>query len=255
MKKSTVIALVPPLVMITPAFASVEASEVTELIESNDWITLKNIWQLANSVKPDNLMSFPMATEKGDSILVQLNSLFQEPTQSPELNTALQLTQRIVTLRISRLSRIGMMYITRMMPPWTKSVQDEMMFNFESHLTELDSLLEENEITAAEFVYARNTLLSKAETIIILDLVNLTDRDIYRFAPSDYHKVNTGILLQQLDLSYRAALDTLKYSPQHLYTEHFESIVEQHAIFLEKYDEFRAAKPIFQLLLTDLMEP
>lgn len=262
MKKSTVIALVPPLVMIAPAFASAETSAVTEIIESDDWLTLKSIWQLANGINPQELNpsptefgSFPLATEKGDSILTQLNSLFQEPLDNPELDTALQLTKRIATLRITRLSRMNMMYMTRMMPPWTDVVQDEMVFNFESRLTELDSLLEEKEITPTEFINARETLLLKAETIAILELINQTGREVYRFSPNDYQKVNTDIILEQLDLSYRAALDTLAHSSKHLYTEHYESVVTQHEIFLERYEEFTEAKPIFRLLLTDLMEP
>lgn len=255
MRKSTVIALASPLVITTPALAGAEMNDVTELIQSDDWATLKNIWQLANNIQPEGIYSPPIAIEKGDSIIVQLNSLFQEATQNPQLNTALEFTREIVTLRISRLSRINGLLMTRMMPPWTDQVQEDMLFNFQSRLTELDSLIEEKEITVAEFISARDTLLQKAETIMILELINQTDRAIYNFVPNDYDKVDTNIILEQLDLSYRAALDSLELHPTHIYAEGYENIVNQHEAFLEKYDEFRIAKPIFQLLLTDLMDP
>ncbi|MCD4708665.1 MAG: hypothetical protein K8S62_13105, partial [Candidatus Sabulitectum sp.] len=146
--------------------------------------------------------------------------------------------------------------IMRMAPPWTETVQDNLLFNFEQRITTLTGLAESSEISAAEFIAARDTLLERAETWAVLEI--LQEDQAYR--NYDYYgwpseEMDTDAILERLDLSYRAALDTLKKQEPGENTEYFQLAVQQHEEFLQKYSEFQLAAPALKILLMDLIEP
>lgn len=246
------------LLTISATAATAQTAETRVILESEDWETLKTIWRLINRVKPsDGFSGFPVATEKGDSLQAVIDGLFAETdNQATQINTAIQLISRITSTRIMRLSRMNPSMIMRMAPPWTETVQDNLLFNFEQRITTLTGLAESSEISAAEFIAARDTLLERAETWAVLEI--LQEDQAYR--NYDYYgwpseEMDTDAILERLDLSYRAALDTLKKQEPGENTEYFQLAVQQHEEFLQKYSEFQLAAPALKILLMDLIEP
>jgi radical SAM protein with 4Fe4S-binding SPASM domain len=66
--------------------------------------------------------------------------------------------------------------------------------------------------------------------------------------------MSVDLLLQQIDLSYSAALDTLaKYSPGE-YEGYYYQTAAQYEAFQKKLEEFEHAEPVLRVMLTDLME-
>jgi len=242
------------LTLSVPA-ATAQTTEIRAILESDDWEALRAIWKLANGVKPNpGYRDFPIATEKGDSLRAAVDRLFTD-IEDPLLETALVLVQRITSTRITRMSRINPSMLTRVMPPWAVTVQEGLLFNFEDRITILTSLVEEDEITATGFIAARDTLLERAVTWALLDVLpqvqSHADYDYYGWTVEE---MDTDAVLARLDLSYRAALDTLKKREPGENTEYLQLVVRQHEEFLQKYTEFQLAVPVLRILLTDLME-
>ncbi len=232
-------------------------AELQELFQSEDWNTLNTIWQTLNRVRPtESYSSFPIASEKGDSITAELRSLFRDMEyQSPEVSMALDMTINLAALRTMRLSRINPMMMTRMVAPWTETVQDGLLFSFEDRITTLSQLLQEGEITATEYTAARDSLLEKAVTMSLLDMLNDQSRlGFYEFPITDESSVSVDTILQRLDMSYTAALDTLAKAVPSEYEDHYEMIVEQHERFQDDYEAFQRAAPAFRAILSELME-
>ncbi|MCK5131011.1 MAG: hypothetical protein KAR40_02535 [Candidatus Sabulitectum sp.] len=254
MKNCTKITLAGTVMLMVPA-VNADDADIQSVIESDDWETLKNIWKLINGVEPiDHLSDNPIAEEKGDSLRAVIDALFSE-IEDPQLHTAVSLIQRITSTRIMRLSRINPYLITRMMPPWTETVQHDLLFNFEDRITTLMTLVESGEVSAAEFIAARDTLMERAETWAVLEILH----EVQTYRHHDYFNwrsetIDTDAVLERLDLSYRAALDTLKKLEPGENTEYFRLAVRQHEEFLEKYSEFEQAKPVLRMLLADLIE-
>lgn len=253
MKSYTKITLASTVMLMVPA-VNADDADIQSVIESDDWEALKNIWKLINGVKPvDHLSDFPIAAEKGDSLRAAIDALFSE-IEDPQLQTAVSLIQRITSTRIMRLSRINTLLITRMMPPWAETVQHNLLFNFEDRITTLMALVESGEVSATEFIAARDTLMERAETWAVLEI--LQEVRTYRdYGPSyvQIETIDTDTALERFDLSYRAALETLKKLKPGEDTEYLRLAVRQHEEFLEKYSEFELAKPVLRMLLADLM--
>lgn len=230
-------------------------TEIDSLVNSPDWQTLKSTWRTLNLIVPSEDYIFPIVPEKGDSIAALLNGLFTDhPFQSAELSRAADMVRSLAVQRTMRLSRINPMMLTRMMPPWTYTVYEDILFNFESRITTLTELLTENEISATEFIAARDTLLNKALAIALLEIINDPRRaGMYDYFPQTKH-LTVDTILHRLDMSYRAALDSLALPEMHPYAENYETIVAQHEEFLKEYERFIEAAPVFRLLLEDLME-
>ncbi len=238
----------------------IQEAEIQSVIESEDWETIKTIWRMADRAKPPGNMfgdSYQLAMEKGDSLRAVVDSLFLETEfDNPELRQAVYLIQRITSMRIMRLSRINPSMLMRMMPPWTETVQDNLLFNFEQRITTLSDLVESGEITAVEFAAARDTLMERAETWAMLEILQevRTYRN-YDFDGWQPEIVDADLVLERLDMSYRAALDTLSKAKLSVNAESFQVVVDQHRQFTERYDEFVEAKPVFRILLMDLIDP
>lgn len=232
-------------------------AELQELFQTEDWNTLNTIWQTLNRAKPMNdYGNFSIASEKGDSITAELRNLFQDVEhQSPEVSLALDMTINLATLRTMRLSRISPLLMTRMIAPWTETVQDGLLFSFEDRITTLSELLQEGEITATEYTAARDSLLEKAITMSLLEMLNEQSRlGFYEFPITDGTSVSVDTILQRLDMSYAAALDTLARSVPSEYEDHYKMIVEQHERFQDDYETFQRAAPAFRAILSELME-
>ena len=234
-----------------------EAIRLETVLESEDWAALKNIWRMANRVKPSEILhEFPVATEKGDSLNTVVGTLFSETDyESSQVMTAVSMIKRMTQTRIMRLSRINMTMLTRMIPPWTLIVRDNQLFNFENRIFTLTRLADAGEITASEFITARDTLLDRAETLAVLEILeDVYEQDDYGYFTDPVKELGTEIILQRLALSYRAALDTLSKQSPSEHIEHYQVAVQQYEEFLEKYSEFERVEPVFRILLTDLME-
>ena len=194
---------------------------------------------------------------KGYLLQTAVDSLFLEnEINNPELRQAVYLIKRITSMRIVRLTTLNPSLITRMMPPWTETVQDNLLFNFEQRITILSDLVVSGEISAVEFAAARDTLMERAETWAMLEILQevRTYRN-YDFDGWQPEIVDTDLVLERLDMSYRAALDTLSKAKLSENAEFFQVVVEQHRQFLERYDEFVEAKPVLSILLMDLIDP
>jgi len=232
-------------------------AELQELFQTEDWNTLNTVWQTLNRVKPtDGYSSFPISFEKGDSITAVLRGLFQQgDNRSPEVALALEMTINLCVARTMKLSRMNPLMMTRMIPPWTETVQDAMLFSFEDRITTLTELLQEGEITALEYTAARDSLLDKAVTVSLLEMTSALGRPaVYDYYFGDESVVTPEVILQRLDMSYSAALDTLAKAVPSGYAEHYKMIVEQHERFMEDYEVFRRATPAFRAILAELME-
>jgi|GEM_PF-1585129 len=234
-----------------------ETTDIRMLLESEDWAVLKNIWQSIDSLKPsDGYSSFPVSIKKGDSLLAVVNSLFAGSVQqNPEIRTSLSLIRRVTALRLMRLSRINPALLTRMMPPWTDTVQDQLLFNFETRLASLDSLVEEEEVTPVEFAAARQVLVEKAELLAVLQVIEATElQPYYRFDVKYSDRMSIDLLLQQIKLSYSAVLDTVaRYSPEEDAGFYREAAVQYEA-FKKSFEDFEHTEPILRVLLTDILE-
>ncbi|MEA3266177.1 MAG: hypothetical protein U9P42_04465, partial [Candidatus Fermentibacteria bacterium] len=199
---------------------------------------------------------FPMATEKGDSLSLLVRSLFAVTDfSSQETETAVSLIKRITDTRVLRASRVNMTMLTRMIPPWELLVRESQLFNFEERITTLTSLVEEGEITPSEFIAARDSLLDRAETLAVLEILEEVQLQAdHGFYNDPVDGLDTEMIVARLDLSYRAALDALSRENPSVHIEHYQAAVQQHEEFLVRYEEFEEAKPILRILLTDLME-
>ncbi len=239
-----------------------DASDVQSFIESEDWQTIKTIWRIADKVKPPvdiyNFSSTSSLTmEKGFSLQAAIDSLFLEnEINNPELRQAVYLIQRITFVRIVRLTSLNPSLIMRMAPPWTEIVQDNLLFNFEQRITILSDLVESGEITAVEFTAARDTLMERAETWAMLEIL----QEVRTYRSYDYDGwqpeiVDADLILERLDISYRAALDTLSKPKLSLNAESFQVVVDQHRQFMARYETFVEAKPVLRILLMDLINP
>jgi len=243
------------LALSVPA-AEAEIPELDQVLESADWDTLRAIWRLADRAEPtQNWTNLPIAPEKGDSIRAVVDGLFADTgLENGPLRASLSLIQRITSARLMSLSRLSSLLMTRMIPPWTDTVQENLLFNFEVRITTLHGLVEAGEISPSEFIAARDTLLQKAETWAVLEI--LAQSQIQRSYDFYYEpeEMNTEEVLERLDLSYRAALDSLEKSSSGINREYYLIAVQQHEEFLKRYEEFQLAKPFLRILLTDLME-
>jgi len=232
-------------------------TEIQSVIESQNWSTLKDIWQIVDRLKPsEEHYEFPMATEKGDSLSFLVGSLFTVTDfASPETETAVSIIQRITETRVLRASRANMNMLTRMIPPWGLLVRESQLFNFEERVTTLTSLVRAGEITPREFIASRESLLDRAETLAVLEILEEVQLQAdYGFYTDPVDGLNTDMILARLDLSYRAALDTLGRENPSEHIEHYQIAVQQHQEFLVRYEEFEKAKPVLRILLADLME-
>lgn len=244
------------LTLSSPA-VNAHTAEIRAVLESDDWEALRTIWKLANGVKPNpGYRDFPIASEKGDSLRAAVDHLFTDADiEDPLLETALALVQRITSTRIIRMSRINPSMLTRVMPPWAVTVQEGLLFNFEDRITTLTGLLEADEITAVGFIAARDTLLERAVTWALLDILpQVQSHANYDYYGWSIEEMDTNAVLARLDLSYRAALDTLKKREPGENTEYLQLAIRQHEEFLQEYAEFQLAVPALRILLTDLME-
>ncbi|MCK5035814.1 MAG: hypothetical protein KAS73_07980, partial [Candidatus Sabulitectum sp.] len=171
------IAIGGSLLLVVPAVNAsgthIQEAEIRFVIESQNWSTLKDIWQIADRLNPsEEHYEFPMATEKGDSLSSLVRSLFAVTDfASPETETAVSMIQRITDTRVLRASRVNMTMLTRMIPPWTLLVRESQLFNFEERITTLTALVEAGEITPREFIGARDSLLDRAETLAVLEIL------------------------------------------------------------------------------------
>jgi len=237
--------------------AYTEKSDIRALLESEDWAVLKSIWQDIGDLKPsDGYSDFPVSMDKGDSLITVVNRLFADSTQHPAgVRTSLNLVRRVTALRLMRLSRINPALLTRMMPPWTDTVQDQLLFNFETRLASLDSLAESETFTPVEFAAARQVLVEKAELLAVLQVIEAAELlPYYRFGVKYSDRMSIDLLLQQIKLSYSAALDTVaRYSPEED-AGFYREAAAQYEAFKKNFEEFEYAEPILRALLADLME-
>lgn len=240
----------------TSVVVSAQASEIDSITSSEDWNTLKIAWRTLNRTAiSEDQWNFSITTEKGDSIRAVVNSLFPAEFSTPEITRAVQMLKEITILRTTRQSRINPMLMTRMMPPWTATVQEDLLFDFESRLHTLSELLLQNEISASEFIAGRDSLLDKAMVISLMESVDeILQTPDYGYPYPDYRQLTPDSVLHRLDMTYRAALDSLNRPYTHEYAEHYKTVVEQHERFLEEYSEFQEALPLFRTLLETLME-
>ena len=246
------------LLSATVPVANAQIAETVDFLGSDDWHALKEIWRLLDSVRPsEDDFSLSMATKKGDSLNAAIQSLFPEGNiDSPELELAISMVRNITTARVNRLSRVNTLMMTRMMPPWNATVQNNLMFNFESRISIITSLAEAGEITPTEFAAARDSLVEKAEILALLEILDEV-RDIHTYDLDNVYGLEisgSDEILQKLDMSYRVALDSLQAGHRIENKEYFLLVVQQHEEFLQRYEDFQHAKPILRILLFDLME-
>lgn len=235
----------------------IQEADIQSIIESQDWSTLKQIWRITDRLNPsEEHYEFPMATEKGDSLSSLVRSLFAVTDfSSQETQTAVSIIQRITETRVLRASRVNMTMLTRMIPPWGLLVRESLLFNFEERITTLTALVKAGEITPREFIAARDSLLDRAETLAVLEILEEVQLQAdYGFYNDPVDGLDTDMIIARLDMSYRAALDTLSRENPSEHIEHYKQAVQQHEEFLHRYQEFEEAKPVLRILLTDLME-
>lgn len=246
------------LLSATAPAARGQIAETAGILNSDDWQALKEIWRMLDRVKPsEDDFSISMATEKGDSLNTAILNLFsEEEIENSELEFAISMVRNITSARVNRLSRVNTLMITRMMPPWNATVQSNLMFNFENRISTVTSLAEAGEITPEEFAAARDSLLEKAETLALLEILDEVRENQFYDRDQTYGLDNPGSdeILQQLDMSYRIALDSLQAGHRIESKDYYLLVVEQHEEFLQKYEDFQQAKPILRILLFDLME-
>lgn len=242
------------------AAASVDQALVAEmefLLQTGDWATLRNTWRSLNGVPPGNgFMDHPVATEKGDSLSARLSGLFQDARfQSEELEEAVGLLRSVAVMRVLHMSRINPDMLTRMMPPWTATLQHEMLFYFQNRISALVGLVERNELSPAEYSLARDTLFEKALALAFLGILNEPGQPgMYgAFGFPDPETATLDTILQMLEMTRAYSLEVIRDAESRLYAEHHRELVNacdglvRDAQFLNRHRE------VLEILFEDLM--
>lgn len=213
-----------------------EASEALQTIalrvvlRSPEWGQVREYWNLLNRVTGKGGQFQPagdLDMAKADSIIAGVRRCMAG--LNPDGGTggmwsALEMTGLLVETRAMRLSRINPAFMTRMMPAWSTTFGEDLLYSFDSRLRELERLRSGGELTEEVFLSASDTLGRQFETWALLQLAN----DRYGFGRPDIQE-----RLLEVELLY-------------------ETVAEEFGA--DRVNTFREMRPYLEPLLESLLE-
>lgn len=170
----------------------VERAALRNVLDSREWGRIREYWLLLNRV-PGSGGSFGPSGEldpvKADSIVAGIRRCVEalNPSGSTDgLSRAVSAAALMVETRALRLSRMNPVHMTRMMPPWTRLMEENALFDLDARLRELERLRSAGDLTEAVYRSASDTLFMRFQTWALLQSVSGIGHhpDIQRF-PGD----------------------------------------------------------------------
>lgn len=171
----------------------VESSDVLQtfslraVLRSPEWAQVKEYWNLLNRVTGEGGQFQPagdLDMAKADSIIADVRRCVAELNPGGGTGgmwSALEMTGLLIETRAMRLSRINPAFMTRMMPAWSTTFGEDLLYSFDSRLRELERLRSGGELTEEVFLLASDTLGRQFETWALLQLAD----DRYGLDPPD----------------------------------------------------------------------
>ncbi|MFO7626650.1 MAG: hypothetical protein R6V62_05265 [Candidatus Fermentibacteraceae bacterium] len=214
----------------------VESSDVLQtlalrtVLRSPEWGQVKGYWNLLNRVGGEGDRFQPagdLDMAKADSIIADVRRCVAELNPGGEKGgmwSALEMTGLLVETRAMRLSRINPAFLTRMVPAWSTTFGEDLLYSFDSRLRELSRLRSAGELTEEVFLSASDTLSRQFETWALLQLAD----DRYGFGPPGIQE-----RLLEVELLY-------------------ETVAEEFGE--DRVNTFREMRPYLEPLLESLLE-
>lgn len=200
------------------------------VLRSPEWAQIREYWNLLNRVRGEGDRFQPagdLDMAKADSIIADVRRCFAELNPNGETGgmwSALEMTGLLFETRAMRLSRINPAFLTRMMPAWSTTFGEDLIYSLDSRLRELERLRSDGELTEEVFSLASDTLYRQFESWALLQLAD----DLYGLTPE---KIGESLLEVEL-----------------LYAVIAEEFGE------ERIQAFREMRPYLEPLLEDLLE-
>jgi len=207
-----------------------ETVALRTVLRSPEWAHIKEYWNLLNRVTGDGGRFQPagdLDMAKADSIISDVRrcvSALNPDGGTGGMWSALNMACLLVETRAMRLSRINPAFLTRMMPSWSTTLGEDLLYSFDSRLRELSRLRSGGELTEEVFLSASDTLGMQFETWALLQLAN----DRYGFGPPGIQE-----RLLEVELLYEAV------------AEEFGE---------DRVTAFREMRPYLEPILEDLLE-
>ncbi len=200
------------------------------VLGSGEWAIIREYWELLNRV-PGTGGQFEPAGEldpgKADSIAAGVRQSLEALNPSGETGgmwRAVETAGLLVETRALRLSRVNPMLLTRMMPAWTLTMSDNLLYDLDARLRELEKLRTDGGISEEVIAAASDTLYRQFECWALLQTVG--DQRGYMAYPQEER-------LMEIELLYR-------------------SLAEEFGE--ERLQGFREMRPYLAPLLSDLMD-
>lgn len=259
MRGTGFVALTAAAAAVQPQFDFGLQAEIDSLLQTRDWAILRETWRMLNGLEtPPDYYQHPMETEKGDSLIAGLSGLFREGGfQNAELEKAAGMLRSVAVIRARHLSWIDPAMLTRMMPPWTVTLEAEMLFSYQERINNLTELLEQGAISPSEYSAARDTLFEKTMAISLLDILNSTDRPAYhaRIHFPDPATATVDTILQRLELTHAQSLHYLENAESGISTKRLREIAEEREELMRDLHSLENYREILRVLFCDLLEP
>ncbi len=160
----------------------VRLAPLEALLRSGEWAMVRDCWNALNRLGPlpeplyDEGIVFTGEPDlldpvKADSMIAGLRRS-TEALESRHGNTpavrALRTAALMVETRALRLSRINPVFLTRMIPSWTVTLEEGLLLDIQGRLWELEQLRSRGELDEELFTVASDTLLRRFEAWSLL---------------------------------------------------------------------------------------
>lgn len=258
MRGRSIITLTAAAAAVQPQFDLGLQAEIDSLLQTRDWSILRETWRMLNGLEtPSDFYQHPMETAKGDSLIAKLSGLFQEGSfHSEELQRAAGMLRSVAVIRTRHLSRIDPSMLTRMMPPWTVTLETELLFSYQERIRTLTELLQQGALSPSEYSAARDTLFEKTMAISLLDILNTSGRPEYHALMHfpDPASATVDTIIQRLELTHAQSLHFLENAESGIPAERHREIVEEHGELMEDVRSMENTREIIRVLFRDLLE-
>lgn len=258
MRGTGFVALTAAAAAVQPQFDLGLQAEIDSLLQTRDWAILRDTWRMLNGLEtPPDYYQHPMETEKGDSLITRLSGLFQEGGfQNVELEKAAGILRSVAVIRARHLSRIDPAMLTRMIPPWTVTLEAEMLFSYQERIRTLTELVEQDAINPSEYTAASDTLLKKTMALALLGILNSPDRPDYHalIHYPDPATATVDTILQRLELTQAESLNFLENAESGISAERQREIAEERGELMRDVHSLENTREILRVLLYDLLE-
>lgn len=178
----------------------VQRLALRRVLDSPEWGRIVGYWNLLNRV-PGSGGAFEPAGEldpaKADSMVAEIRRCVEALNPSGKTDglwRAVSTTALLVETRALRLSRLNPVFLTRMVPAWTKTMEENALYDLDARLRALERLRSAGEVPDQVFESATDTLFMRFETWALLQGLS----DVYHMNGSHYFPGDTIMEIQLL---------------------------------------------------------